>query len=183
MLVEGGGGGALCHVEAEDVFEFHDGEIFEGMTVEVGLRPSTSNWEEPRTCLTRRSMWSWLRARDLILEGDGAAVDVVGGDPVVAEHEADGFAAGCFQSVAEDRVGHFSFLDSAALEPREVAVIDDLADGAAFVDSGAVGGDEFADVLFVEHLGGDGWCLALLLLPDGVGGESKFISKLKIDPG
>lgn len=55
-----------------------------------------------------------IECEDLILEGNGTAIDIVGGDPVVPEHEADRLTARGFQGIAEDGIGHFSLQNGAA---------------------------------------------------------------------
>ena len=93
-----------------------------------------------------------IKGEDLILEGNGPPVDVVGGDPVVPEHQADRFAGGCFQGIAEDGIGHFALQNRAALQLWEVAVFDQLSNGTSLVHGCSMSCHQFANFLFVEHV-------------------------------
>ena len=84
-----------------------------------------------------------IQRQNLVLERNGAAIYVVGGNAIVAEHESQGPAATAAQICAENRIGYLAFLYRGSAQARQLSVLDQLSYRAAGINAGLVFGHQF----------------------------------------
>ena len=82
-----------------------------------------------------------INRQHLILEGNGAAIYIMGGDTVIAEHQAQGVTRFRYQGLTKDRIRDFAFQHRCAFQTRYFTIGNQLFDRTAGVDGSAMVGD------------------------------------------
>ena len=95
-----------------------------------------------------------VEGEDLILEGNRAAIDVVRGNSVVAEHQPQRPAIAAAQRFAIHRIGDLAFLHHRPAQPRQLAVLYKLPHRTAGIHPAPILRNKLPNRSLVKH----GWC-------------------------